>query len=277
MIADTKAPALATNSCSCCQLTSVIAKEDSDQSNGQVIDSGTLNGRTVYIPQMSVEGSALMASAFQAVGIDAQVYPESDDETLRLGSQFTSGDECYPQKITLGNFCKILKGKNFDPDRTAFFIAASGGPCRFGQYAPYMKKVFRDMGNLQIPIVTLDSDDGYTVSGNFQRIAWCALVCGDILRKLLLKTRPYEVNSGDTDSVHRESLQFLGEIIAIPAQSSKEKITAMQHGLEEVRDRFRKINIKPDPDRLLIGVADQYIRMATLYQFYACTSIENHK
>jgi predicted nucleotide-binding protein (sugar kinase/HSP70/actin superfamily) len=241
------------------------------------IDSGTLSGRKVYVPQMSIEGSALMVSAFRSVGIDAEVYPESDMETLRLGSQVTSGDECYPQKITLGNFCKIVKDENFDPDRTAFFIAASGGPCRFGQYVPYMKKVFRDMGNPDIPIVTLDSDDGYTVGGNFQRTAWCALVCSDIIRKLLLKTRPYETNPGETDKVHQESLQLIGKIVEIPGQSSKEKMKALLNGLEEVRDRFRNIKVNPDPDRLLIGVVGEiFCRLEEFSNNYLIRAIERH-
>jgi predicted nucleotide-binding protein (sugar kinase/HSP70/actin superfamily) len=218
------------------------------------IGESDLTGKTMYVPQMSVEAGALFVAAFRHVGIDAQVYPESDSETLRLGNKLTSGDECYPQIITLGNFYKIVNDPNFDPDRSAFFIAAAGGPCRFGQYVPFMKKVFRDMGYKQIPIVTLMSDTGYAVPGNFQRIAWCALVCGDILRKLLLKTRPYEKHAGDTDKVHKESLEYIAGLLEKPEKSSKDKLNTMQGGLEEVRDRFRKIAVQHDDEKLLIGI-----------------------
>jgi predicted nucleotide-binding protein (sugar kinase/HSP70/actin superfamily) len=232
-------------------------KTDYEYSDSSEISSAFLEGKKVYVPQMSIEGSALMAAAFRYAGIDAQVYPESDSETLRLGGQLTSGDECYPQIITMGNFYKIITDKNFNPEHSAFFIAAAGGPCRFGQYVPYMKKVFRDMGYPQIPIITLTSDSGYNVAGNFQRVAWFALVCGDILRKLLLKTRPYEVHAGDTDKVHQESLQQIASIIEAPAESSKIKIKALIDGLVEVRDRFRRIQVQSDDQKLIIGVVGE--------------------
>ena len=117
-----------------------------------------------------------------------------------------------------------------------------------------MKKVFRDMEHPEIPILTLDSESGYTASNDFQRIAWCAIVSGDIIRKLLLKTRPYEENAGDTDALHRDSLRMIGEIIERPAKSNKEKIKALQEGLVSVRDRFRQIPRKQNEDKLLIGV-----------------------
>jgi len=250
-------------------------KTDYEYADSSELSSTFLTGRTVYVPQMSIEGSELMAAAFRYAGINAQVYPESDSETLRLGGQLTSGDECYPQIITMGNFYKILTDKNFNPERSAFFIAAAGGPCRFGQYVPYMKKVFRDMGYPQIPIITLTSDSGYNVSGNFQRVAWCALVCGDILRKLLLKTRPYEVHAGDTDKVHRESLNLIAGIIEAPAESSKIKIKALIKGLEEARDRFRRIPVHRDDQKLLIGVVGEiFCRLEEFSNNYLIRAIE---
>jgi predicted nucleotide-binding protein (sugar kinase/HSP70/actin superfamily) len=184
--------------------------------------NNVLSGLKVFLPQMSVEASASFAAAFRSVGIDAEVYPDSDDETLRLGGQLTSGDECYPQKITLGNIVKILRDKNIDPDRTAFFLPTSGGPCRFGQYVPYLKKVLREMGFAQIPVIAPLADTGYSAlgekAGDFQRIAWRGLVCGNILQKLLLKTRPREINRGETDRVHRECLNMMCRILEVPGK-----------------------------------------------------------
>jgi predicted nucleotide-binding protein (sugar kinase/HSP70/actin superfamily) len=225
------------------------------------IDNNILHGRKVFLPQLSVEGSAHFAAALRSVGIEAEVYPDSDSETLRLGGQLTSGDECYPQKITLGNLYKIVLDKDFDPDRSAFFFATTGGPCRFGQYVPYLKKVLRDMGYPQIPVISPTSDTGYNAlgegTGNFQRTAWRAVVCADILRKLILKTRPHEINSGETDKMHQECLHFMCKIIEIPGRSNKQKMQDLQNGLEEVRDRFRKIEVNNERDKLFIGVVGE--------------------
>ena len=106
----------------------------------------TLAGRKLYIPQMAYEGAKLLAAAMRSVGIDAEISPFSDARTLELGAQYTSGDECYPEKITLGDFLKVTEQPDFDPSKVAFFMPSAGGPCRFGQYAGFADMVMRELG-----------------------------------------------------------------------------------------------------------------------------------
>ena len=245
------------------------------------MDNNPLSGRTIFIPQMSIEAAAFFAAAFRSIGIHARVYPESDNETIRLGEELISGDECYPQKLTLGNFHKIIKDKAFDPEKTAFFMPAAGGPCRFGQYVPYMKKVLRDIGYPHIPIITLMSDTGYNVeyegAGNFQRNAWRAIVCADILRKLLLKTRPYEINPGETDQVHKHCLDLMCKTIEIPDKSNREKLKDMTGCLETVRDCFHKIEIDNRKDKLFIGIVGEiFCRLEEFSNNFLIRIIEKH-
>ncbi len=221
----------------------------------------TLQNRKVYIPQMSIEASTLFASAFRSVGIEAEVCPDSDEETLQIGGRLTSGDECYPQKITLGDFYKLLLDKRINSDQIAFFLPTTGGPCRFGQYAPYLKKVLRDTGYPQIPVITPSSHTGYKELGekavDFQRIAWRATICGDILRKLLLKIRPYEVTPGSTGQVHTDALRYIADIIGKPDRTHRKKMQEILRGMEEIRDWFRSIPVQPDDNKLFIGVVGE--------------------
>ena len=48
---------------------------------------------------------------------------------------------------------------------------------------------------------------------SFFRSAWVAIIASDILRKMLLKTRPYEKNKGDTDNVYEKGLKQLERIL----------------------------------------------------------------
>ena len=41
--------------------------------------------------------------------------PPSDDRTRELGARYTSGDECYPAKVTVGDFMKLLERPDIDP------------------------------------------------------------------------------------------------------------------------------------------------------------------
>jgi predicted nucleotide-binding protein (sugar kinase/HSP70/actin superfamily) len=109
-----------------------------------------LTGRRLYILRMTDCGAEAMASAFRSVGIDAIVLPPPDARTLELGARHLAGEECLPAKVTLGDFLKVLETPGFTPSGTAFLMPTAEGPCRFGQYAPYIRKVFRDLGYPEI-------------------------------------------------------------------------------------------------------------------------------
>ena len=99
------------------------------------------------------EGSPeAFAAAFRWLGVEAQPTPPSDVRTRELGSKYTTGDECYPAKVTVGDFLRVIEQPGFNAERTAFFMPTAEGPCRFGQYAPFLRKILRDAGwgNVQV-------------------------------------------------------------------------------------------------------------------------------
>jgi len=95
---------------------------------------GVLEGRKVYVPRMTYCGAKAFAAALRSVGVDADVTPESDGRTLELAAKFLSGDECFPAKVTMGDFLRLIEQPGFVPSKTAFFMPTADGPCRFGQY-----------------------------------------------------------------------------------------------------------------------------------------------
>ncbi len=82
------------------------------------------------------------------------------------------------------------------------------------------------------------------------------MVVQDILLKLLLMTRPYEVNPGETDKVYLECLDLMAEIVARQGISNKERMADLQAGLRRVKKAFLAIPVK-DEDRPLIGVVGE--------------------
>ncbi len=217
-----------------------------------------LSGRRLYLPRMNDCAAEALAAAFRSVGIDAVVLPPSDARTLELGARYLAGEECLPAKITLGDFVKIIEGPDFDPAKTAFMLAAANGPCRFGQYLPHIRKVFRTLGHPDIPVLSPTAEEGYQELGSLgpklARTGWRAIVASDILRKLLLKTRPYEDNRGETDSAYAVSLRELCATLERPACDPADQLVALTSTLAQIRDRFRCIPGQYERERLFIGV-----------------------
>ncbi len=227
-----------------------------------------LAGRKLYIPQMAYAGARTLAATFRSIGIDAAVAPDSDAETLDLGGLYSSGEECLPHKVTLGDFLKVCNQPDFEPSKTAFFMATAHGPCRFGQYAPYLRQVMRDMGYGDVLVFSPTSANGYNEIGESATKVlidmWLGLVAGDVAQKFLLKTRPYERNAGDSDQAFQNSIAVFERVLEQPGLASNKRLAAMVEAVERMRDRFRAVPADYEKGRPLIGlVGEIFCRLNT--------------
>ena len=168
--------------------------------------------RTLYIPRM-YDGAFAIKAAFIASGVPAEVMPESNAETLYWGRKYTTGKECYPCIITTGDMVRMINSKGFTPEKSAFFMPAAGGGCRFGYYHVLQRVVLDELGYHEVPIYApMQTDNfledlGANVDNEFFRLAWNGIVAVDLLDKALRETRPYEINKGQTYEVYWEYLQ----------------------------------------------------------------------
>lgn len=216
-----------------------------------------LMGRRLYIQRMA-DGGECLAAALRSVGMDAVVLPSSDARTLELGAAYLAGEECLPAKVTLGDFLKVAEAPGFEPGRAAFIMPTTEGPCRFGQYAPYIRRVFRELGHPEVQVISPTSEDGYQQVGSLgpelSRTAWRGFVAADVLRKLLLRTRPYERHPGEADAAHACSLRELCAVLEARGLRHGERLEALVAALVRIRDRFRAIPAHYERGRPLIGI-----------------------
>ncbi len=150
----------------------IVMRSDSLQTadtilrNDRPFQGRPLVERVLYVPRMSFGASRCFSAAVRSFGIDARPFPASDARTLELGNRFTSGDECFPERITLGDALKVVLAPGADPSRIAFFMPTAPGPCRFGQYAPFLRRVLDSVGAADAMVVSPTSGSGYD---EFQR------------------------------------------------------------------------------------------------------------
>ena len=223
-------------------------------------------GRRMIVPRMSTVGAEAMSAAFRSIGIDAVVAPRSDGKSRAFAGRFTTGEECLPQRITLADFLKAMSEDGYDPDRTAFFMPTSAGPCRFGQYANFMRKILRELGHRGAIVFSPTSTDQYEGIAHrvtrFKLTAWRAVVASDALRKLVFMHRPYEAESGSVDRVEEEALSKLCAVLSDGGLTSRKQLSLLTGLFEEVRDRMARVRMKEEKGtRPLIGmVGEIFIR-----------------
>jgi len=206
--------------------------------------------RIIYIPKMSDHAFGLQ-SAFEVCGVRAEVMDAPDIETVKIGRRYISGKECYPCVITTGDMVKKALSKDFNPQRSAFFMPAGTGPCRFGQYNVLHRLILNEIGYSHVPIFSPNQDTSFykelgIVSNGFTKHAWKGVLAIELLIKCLHETRPYEVNKGESEAIYKEYLLKINRAL----KSHNGNIPEL---LKEVRRVFSQIP-KTNDRKPLIGI-----------------------
>ena len=138
----------------------------------------------VILPAMGRFGTPLLAKAFARASIRAEALPPADEEVLKLGRGNSTCKECLPLQTTVGSLLHYLQHRP-SGEVTAFFMASADGPCRFGQYHVFSRRV---VAKHQIPdaaVLSLCSTNSYGGLGDrFTLAAWRAIIIGDILDEI---------------------------------------------------------------------------------------------
>jgi len=231
-----------------------------------------LSNKTCLIPEMNRIGSHLLAAVFRGFGINAKIMDTY--KGLDLGMEYTSGKECYPCQITMGDILYYMKeeakllGNDFDPEDYIYFMPEADGPCRFGMYNKYQRIVLDSFPELsRLKIGSLSTEDGYSLAGiiddnsvrDLRKASFFSLVIGDILDRLLWRIRPYEKEPGLTDDFIERSMHLMEETLERlgPAKNFNKILDKLEEIIEEGK-RIIDPGVLPKP---LIGIVGEiYLR-----------------
>ena len=229
-------------------------------------------GKRFLIPEMNRIGSHLMAGVFRGFGINASVM--GTYEGLDLGKECTSGKECFPCVVTLGDILLFMKkererlGNKFNPENYMYFMPESDGPCRFGMYNKYHRIVLDSFPDLdKVKIASLSSEDAYSVDGliskermgDLRKAAYFSMVVGDILDRLLWRIRPYEKEEGRADEFVNEAMGRMAD--SFSKHSSQKSFSPILNDLVEIVREGKGIIDPNIPRKPLIGVVGEiYVR-----------------
>jgi predicted nucleotide-binding protein (sugar kinase/HSP70/actin superfamily) len=215
------------------------------------------SNKVVLIPRMATHAE-VVGAAMQAYGVKAVVLPEPDERNLLYSNRVTSGKECLPYRVSLGDFMRFFyepDGYDFKPEDVEGFMASAFGPCRFGKYAIEQVRILREIG-FDLKIRTTVSNNAYrdlNLGAEFERLAWKGIVAVDYMEKLLWRTRPYEKSAGATDDLFNECLAALADRIR--------RREDFDDSLREVTTRFKSLIDSAKPRRPIIGINGEiYLR-----------------
>ena len=230
-----------------------------------------LGDRKLWIPYAN-ESARVLAAGLRAYGVNAEALPRSPDVGLNLGRKAISEDVCLPALMTTEDMLHRVGQPDFDARKEAFFQGNSEGPCRFGMYSMLQRRILDKLGHTDVDIVTLGSKSEHGGLGMmFALCVWDAIMCHDLLFKMMLRTRPYETHPGRSEALFEDYLRRV--IDMIPAHKQRlesNKLRALlgtrhldelQELLRRAQDDFAAIPMRAE-DRPLVGVVGEfYVRL----------------
>ena len=212
------------------------------------------NNKTILIPRMAPNAEAI-AAALQAFNIGAIVLPEPDERNLFYANQLTSGTECLPFRVTLGDFARFYYENGPNIKNVKGFMVGSYGPCRLGKYAVEQIRALKEIG-FELPLVVSVSNNAYgdlNLGQSFNRLLWRGIVAVDYLQKMLLHNRPYEKQAGLADQLFDEYLITISNRIR-----QKQKLNQF---LRQASLEFASVIDPCIPPKPLIGInGEAYLR-----------------
>ena len=147
--------------------------------------------------------SEVIAACLNAIGMPAESLPKPDAEALRLGRRHTSGKECLPMCITLGNLLKHLQNNGHNGNRYALLMPGTNGPCRFGVYNLLNWIVLDRLKYNQVQLWSPRSGEYFDgIPGSLKALLFSGFMVADLLNACLLDARATETSAGAAQRIY---------------------------------------------------------------------------
>ena len=208
---------------------------------------------TLLIPSMGRLSTEAFSAVFRDAGYHVAPHPPADENVLKTGRANTSCKECLPLILTTGsllNYAHIHKKRD---ETVVYFMPTTSGPCRFGQYAIFMKHLINRLEIKDVAMLALTSDNTYFGMGkgfNYYK-AWWAIIISDVMediRSMLL------ANAVEPDSAMKIFEEVWGSIVqAIESNGFRSLTLLLDQKMQTLRQISMKKPMQEVPKILLTG------------------------
>ena len=212
---------------------------------------------TLLFPDMSKFHMPLFEALLQSEGYNAVYLRESDDESVNTGLRYVNNDACYPAIIVIGQLISALKSGKYDLENTSVIITQTGGGCRATNYIGLIRKGLVDAGFSNVSILSfnfsgLEKQQAFHINLSMAKKALEAVVYGDLLMKLLLATRPYEVKKGRSMEVYEKWNNKCCESV------KNGRFSEFRDNIKNIVSDFKKIRTKKE-EKPKVGIVGEIL------------------
>ncbi len=164
---------------------------------------------TLLAPQMSPIHFRILEPALRSCGYRAEILDTDARTAVDVGLKYVNNDACYPSLIVVGQIMAALLSGKYDLNKVAIFITQTGGGCRATNYIGFIRRALAKAGMGHIPVVSLstsglEKNPGLKYTVPLLKRVLQALIYGDVLMRVLYRTRPYELKPGSANALYEK-------------------------------------------------------------------------
>jgi len=205
----------------------------------------------IYLPSSPDHYPQVVAAVMRSRGYNCQALPPSTTESFNLGKKYSRGSECCPAISMAGQLLTKVNEKE-SKGHITIGMSTACGPCRLGQYVHFYNSIFQELGDNKISFITAQIGVGEkdSLSIDFKKEMFHGLVAIDVLKKMLYKTRPYEIHTGKSEEIYTKYRERVIEALEKKAKVDPIVIAAARE--------FRQIPVNRDKKKFLVGIVGEY-------------------
>ncbi len=215
---------------------------------------------TIIVPQMSPIHFDLIGPAMASCGYNVVVLNTNSRASIDMGLKYVNNDACYPSLLVVGQLMEALFSGEYDLNKTALVITQTGGGCRATNYIGFIRRALKKANLEHIPVISLnlggiEVNSGFEINTTLLVRAAMGAVFGDIFQKVVYRMRPYELEAGSVDKLHKE---WLEKCVAFLTQKHV-SLSKMYKMAKQIINDFDNIAIDENIKKPRVGIVGEIL------------------
>ena len=213
---------------------------------------------TILFPQMAPIHFELLETAVKSAGYRVELLRDCTQKTVETGLKYVNNDACYPSILVTGQMIEALQSGKYDVNKTALIMSQTGGGCRATNYIGFIRKALKDAGFANVPVISLnfvgmEKMPGFKLTIPLIDRMLKTVVYADLLQKMLMKNRAYEVNKGETQALFDTWMEKCKKLLQ--KSSNKE----FKQSIYDIVNDFEKIELDTSKPKPRVGIVGEVL------------------
>ncbi len=215
---------------------------------------------TILCPQMSPIHFEIMQAGFEACGYHFEVLSNDNRHAVDVGLKYVNNDACYPSLMVVGQIMDALLSGKYDLNKVAIIMTQTGGGCRATNYVGFIRRALEKAKMSQIPVISLnlagiESNPGFHLNAELLLRAAYSTLFGDIFMRCVYRMRPYEIEPGSVDALHKKWAEKCREFVSRKHMN----YFTFQKMCRQIIREFDEIPIHEDMRKPRVGIVGEIL------------------